>query len=83
MTDYNLMTSFIDMVALLNQALMNYVSVLFAFLIAGYFIADKLRPSMITLIITLFTAVAADLLAQVYFIQHDLGVVTTEMTLRV
>ena len=83
MTDYNLMTSFIDMVGLLNQALLGYVSVLFAFLIAGYFIADKLKPSMIVLIIVLFTAVAGDLLGQVYFIQHDMGVITTEMALRV
>ena len=46
MTDYNLISLFHTSVGLLNQSLMDYISVLFAFLMAGYFVADKLSLPM-------------------------------------
>ena len=62
---------------------MNYVSILFAFLIAGYFVAERLKPPMIALVIFLFTAVALYIILQLWAIEGAMGVLSTEMALRV
>ena len=82
MADYDLISLFHNSLTLLSQAIMDYVSVTFAFLIAGYFIADKLKSSMVVLIVFLFTSIQIGQLFNMYFLQHDMGVLTTEMALR-
>ncbi len=57
MTDYELITFFYEGVNSLQVAFMNYVAVLFAFLIAAYLVAARLESSMVFIIVGLFTLV--------------------------
>ena len=57
MTDYELIYFFVEYVDGLQAAFMNYVAVLFAFLIAGYLVAAKLKSSMVSIVVGLFTLV--------------------------
>ena len=57
MSDYELVDIFIQYSNNLQAHFMNYVAVLFAFLIAAYLIADKLESSMAFIIVGLFTLV--------------------------
>jgi hypothetical protein len=83
MTDYNLVSLFHTSVSLLNQSLMDYVSILFAFLIAGFFIADKLKLPMVVVVIVLFTIIEANLLPNMYFLEHDMKILGAQLALRV
>ncbi len=47
MSDYELVTLFYVVVDSLQTSFMNYVAVLFAFLIAAYMIADKLKAKLL------------------------------------
>ncbi len=47
MSDYELITLFYVFVDSLQTSVMNYVAVLFAFLIAAYLIADKLQAKLL------------------------------------
>ena len=58
MTDYELIMAFLEYLNAQQTTLMNYVAVLFAFLIAAYLIADKLQTGMVVIIVGLFTLVA-------------------------
>ena len=57
MTDYEMVSLFVETNEALQSAFTNYVAVLSAFLIAGYLIADKLETRMVAIVITLFTMV--------------------------
>ncbi len=82
MTDYNLISLFHTSVEISNQTLMDYISVLFAFLIAGYFIAHKLEPLMIMLVIVLFTIIEGRLMINMYFLSNDMSTLGALMALR-
>ena len=58
MSDYEMVDIFLQYSNNLQTHFMNYVAVLFAFLIAAYLIAHKLESSMAFIIIGLFTLVA-------------------------
>ena len=66
MSDYELIQLFYEILNGLQTALMNYVAVLFAFLIAAYLIADKLESRMAFIIVALFTLVALPQLTNVF-----------------
>ena len=83
MTDYNLISLFHTSVGLLNQSLMDYISVLFAFLIAGYFVADKLSLPMTLFVMLLFTIIEGNLLTNMYFLQQDMHTLSSQMASRV
>ena len=66
MTDYELVYIFTENLNSLQSAFMNYVAVLFAFLIAAYLIADKLKSSMVFIVVGLFTLMALQQVAPVF-----------------
>jgi hypothetical protein len=55
MTDYETFTMFSEIIVMVNTVLMDYVAILFAFLVAAFFVASKLKQSMIVLVISLFS----------------------------
>ena len=57
MSDYELIDLFFQDISGLQTVVMNFVAVLFAFLIAGYLIADKLDSSIVFIVVMLFTLV--------------------------
>jgi hypothetical protein len=57
MTDYEMVSLFVETLEALQSAFTNYVAVLSGFLIAGYLIADKLEARMVGIVVTLFTLV--------------------------
>ena len=57
MSDYELVIAFTEIGATSQVSFMNFVSIVFGFIIAGYLIADKLSRKMTILITTLFTIV--------------------------
>ena len=58
MTDYELLSIFIEFINTTWMIFATYVSIVFAFLIAGYLVARKLTPGIISLVVTLYTLVA-------------------------
>ena len=58
MTDYELVSLYYEINNGLQVAFMNYVAILFAFLVAGFFAADKLSRPMVGVVIVLFTLAA-------------------------
>ena len=58
MSDYELLYLCMEASNNLQSTLMNFVAVLFAFLIAGYLVADKLDSKMVFILVTLFTLLA-------------------------
>ena len=83
MNDHDLITLFHTSVELSNQTLMDYISVLFAFLVAGYFIADKLKLPMIILLIILFTVIEIRLITNMYFLSNDMDILSAKMAILV
>jgi len=79
MTDYDLISLFHTSLGLLNQSLMDYISVLFAFLIAG----DKLSLPMTLFVMLLFTIIEGNLLTNMYFLQQDMHILSSQMASRV
>ncbi len=59
MTDYELIDLFIQVTNGLQTTVMNFVAVLFAFLIAGYLVADKLESKIVSIVVTMFTLITA------------------------
>ena len=58
MTDYEMIDIFFVNLNLLFTILMSYVSIVSAFLVVGYLVSAKLKPSMVSIIIGLFTLVS-------------------------
>ena len=58
MTDYELVSVLIEFINTTWAIFATYVSIVFAFLVAGYFVANKLAPKMILVVVTLYTLVA-------------------------
>ncbi len=82
MTDYELVYFFIEYLNALQTAVMNYVAVLFAFLIAAYLIAGKVQSSMVPIIVGLFTLVALNQLSLVIGNGYDWAAVGFQITAR-
>ncbi len=58
MTDYEVLSLFNEMAANTQGAFMNFVTILSAFLIAGFLAAHKLSKTMTIIVIALFTVAA-------------------------
>ena len=58
MTDYELVSLLIEFINTTWVIFATYVSIVFAFLVAGYFVSEKLAPKMISLVVSLYTLVA-------------------------
>jgi len=59
MTDYELLTAFIDFVNTTWMIFATYVSIVFAFIVASHLAARQLTPRVVSLVITLYSLVAA------------------------
>ena len=57
MTDFELLMAFNEMAINGQEVYMNFVSIVFGFIVAGYLVADKLSGKMVILMVTLFTFV--------------------------
>jgi cellobiose-specific phosphotransferase system component IIC len=55
MSDYEMFSTFSEIVTIMNTVLMDYVAILFAFLVAAFFVASKLKQSMIAVVVSLFS----------------------------
>ncbi len=58
MTDYELLTIFIEFVNTTWTIFATYVSIVFAFIIASHLVASQLTSRVVSLVITLYTLVA-------------------------
>ncbi len=58
MTDYELLTVLIEFINIVWTIFATYVSIVFAFIVAGHLVAKKLTPRVVSLVITLYTLVA-------------------------
>lgn len=58
MTDYEILSLFSEFGANTQTVFMNYVTVLSAFLIAGFLVADRLSKTMTIVLVALFSVVA-------------------------
>ena len=82
MTDYELISLFTEYLAALQTAFMNYVAVLFAFLIAAYLIADKLESRMVVVVVALFTLVTLQQAAPVIGAGYDCAALGSQIVER-
>ena len=73
MSDYELIISFREFYGMFQAQYINYISVLFAFLIAAYMVAAKLQPAMVVVVVALFSAFALDSIIVLNFINSDVG----------
>jgi hypothetical protein len=55
MTDYEMVSLFNEYETILQSTFINFVTIVFAFLIASYFAADKLSKSMMLVVLAVFT----------------------------
>ena len=58
MTDYELLSTFIEFINTTWLIFTTYVSIVFAFLAVGYLISSRLTPKMVSLVVTLYSLVA-------------------------
>ncbi len=82
MSEYELANLFNEQLRLQQSLFMNYVTVLFAFLIAAYLAADKLKPSMVIIIVGLFTVMTFQMVPATFGAGHDFASVATKIALR-
>ena len=82
MTDYELVYFFYDVTDGLQTTFMNFVAVLFAFLIAAYLIADKLDAKIVFVVITLFTLVTMQQVFYAVGFGHDVSALAGQIAAR-
>ena len=82
MTDYELVYIFTENLNSLQSAFMNYVGVLFAFLIAAYLVAAKLESSMVLIVVGLFTLIAFQQVAPVFGYGSTVGELGSQIAAR-
>ena len=58
MTDYELLSIFIEFINTTWAIFATYVSIVFAFLVAGYLVSKKLSSTIVSIVVTLYTLVA-------------------------
>lgn len=83
MTDLDLISLYHESVTLQNDILTSYIYVVFAFLVASYMVAHKLKSLMVILVIAVFTSISVFFLLELYFLRMDMLVLSSEMALRV
>ena len=72
MSDYELIDLFTQVVDSLQVTVMNFVAMLFAFLIAAYLIADKLETRIVFIVVALFTLITLNLSINAFGFGTDL-----------
>ena len=82
MTDYELMSLFGEYVSHQQAVYMNFVTIVFAYIVAGYFVANKLTGRMAAIITILFTVVAFQLGTAAFFLIKDQFGLVPEMSTR-
>lgn len=83
MTDYELLIAFVETGQTSQDAYMNFVSIVFGFIVAGYLVADKLSQKMVILITILFTVVAFQEALTAILFAHDQFGLIPEMQTRI
>ena len=83
MTDHELLSLGIDMLANLQTLFTNYMTLLFAFLVTSYFVAHKLDRAMAGVVIALFTALATSQLMEMWLVNGDVDGVSEQLRERV
>lgn len=58
LTDYELISAFADAWSVVWLIFATYLTVTFAFLVAGYLVSHSLKPAMVTLIVGLYSLVS-------------------------
>ena len=58
MSDYEILSAFIAFTNTLWMIFATYVSIVFAFIVAAYIVADRLTPKVVSLVITLYSLVS-------------------------
>lgn len=58
MTDYEIVSVLNEFVSATWSIFATYVSIVFAFLVAGYLVSDRLVPRIVSIVIALYTLVA-------------------------
>ncbi len=82
MSDYELVYFFMENINALQATFMNYVAVLFAFLIAAYLVAAKLESRMVFVIVGLFTLVALPQTFNIAGHGHDVAALASQIAAR-
>jgi hypothetical protein len=72
MSDYEIAALFAQYASVLEDTFINFISVLFGFLIAGYLVASKLTTRMILLLMMIYTAFALNQIFTMMSIADDL-----------
>ncbi len=73
MSDYEMFSTFSEIITMMNTVLMDYVAILFAFLVAAFFVASKLKKNMILVIVSLYSVFVAYKLYESIMWALDLG----------
>jgi hypothetical protein len=71
MNEADLIATFHGYLAAIDTLFFGYVSVLSAFLIMSYLVADKLTAILTTIVLALFTAVCGVLITRLSFLRND------------
>jgi len=81
MTDFEVLMAFNEMAINGQDAYMNFVSIVFGFIVAGYLIADKLNRKMTIILTLLFTVVAfQEAMSAMLFLQDQVGLIPEMQT---
>ncbi len=72
MTDYEIASLFAEYASILEQTFINYISVMFAFLVASYLVAHRLSNAMIGVVLVLYSAFALNQIAMMFAVSSDL-----------
>ena len=83
MSDFEIATLFVDYFTAVQSRLIDYVSVIAAFVIAGYILAAKLRLGMALILAAIFSAYSIDSILVIFHINNDLSGLQQIMASRV
>ncbi len=81
MTEFELVYLFNETVNSLQTSFMNYVAVLFAFLIGAYLVADKLETRIVVVVIALFTVVTLQQATPIFGHGYDVAAIATQVAM--
>ena len=83
MTDYELAMLFLEYYNTFQSQFINLVSVLFAFLVASYLVASKLKTIMVVVVIALYTSFFVDSVLVLYALHLDMLELQNVMKVRI
>ena len=66
MSYYELASLFVEYASVLEQTFINYISVLFAFLVAAYMVSSRLDTRMVVVVLILFTAFSLNQILMIF-----------------